>query len=310
MAMERVLVPLDGSPLAREAIPFAAYISRRMGGQLHLLRVHPGWNTQFVGNASALRIGDARRKEEHAQAAQELAEVAQELQNEEIPTTSSIRVGEAGPEILEALEEQQIDLLVMSTHGRSGVQRALFGSVAEYVIHAAHIPILLIPPECAVDWRMRERLRILVTLDSSSYAEAILPSANAMARQLRSELELLQVVEPRERPGERMEAERYLQRTASGYRVPTGVQAHVVEGTPAEAIAAYAREKEIDLIAMATHGHRGLARLVMGSVTSATLQQAHLPILVVRPNGLASSAEIQNPEAELETARPSRTADV
>jgi nucleotide-binding universal stress UspA family protein len=307
--IRRVLVTLDGSPLARQAVPFAAYVARKADAPLHLLRVQLGWNTLSFGSASALRIAEERRKVEYTQAQQELVEISDELEAQGIRAERHLRVGDPGAEIVEALQEQQIELLVMSTHGRAGVERALFGSVAEHVIHAARIPILLIPPACAVEWSHQERLRLLVTLDGSPLAEDVLPAVGKVANLLQAELELIRVVEQREWPAERMEAEQYLQRMTLPLRADGTVQARVMEGAPATAIAAYARESGADVIAMATHGHRGLARLVMGSVTASTLLQAHLPILVVRPTRLAPSEEDPVPDASPQQVDLARTVD-
>ena len=289
--VRRVLVTLDGSPLAKKAVPFAAHLARLANAPVQLLRVHPDWNAWLLGNQSVLHLARERRELAHTQAVQELAETARELEDQGIPTDTLVRAGDPGSVIAEVLEQHQVDLLVMSTHGRSGVERMLFGSVAEQVLHVARVPILLIPPECAVDWTDQEHLRILVALDGSPRSEAVLPAAGTIARSLNAELHLLSVVGPRLRSADRKKLEQYLHRVASGLLANDRVRSHVAEGAAVSAITAYAREHQIDLIAMSTHGHRGLARLVMGSVTAATLLQANVPVLVVRPTRLERSAE-------------------
>lgn len=151
--------------------------------------------------------------------------------------------------------------------------------------------------------------RVLVPLDGSELAEGVLPHAAAVARRFKSEIVLLQVIEPLSRvvaetapmtaeasgaaptisvraaeeqyERERADAMAYLKRVKGRVRgVRTRLE--VIDGTPGEAIVAYARERRADIIAMSTHGRGGLARLVYGSVADHVLRHSTTPLLLVR----------------------------
>ncbi len=139
--------------------------------------------------------------------------------------------------------------------------------------------------------------RILCTLDGSPLAEKALPHATAVARAFDAQLILLRVVEPPRLPAApelgtfemdllaqlAEEAEEYV-KTKAGELREQGVNAHGValDGHPVEVIAEYAKEHDIDLIVMATHGRSGLSRLAFGSVADRVLRLAHCPVLLIR----------------------------
>jgi nucleotide-binding universal stress UspA family protein len=195
---------------------------------------------------------------------------------------------------------------VLATHGRSGLGRWLYGSVADHVLRHAPVPVLLISAGCAPAWPESGPGRILVPLDGSALAEAALAPAAALAGILRARLLLLRAVVPPVAtetayatghpyatgqpyaywdPAEALEATRsYLEPLAGGLRERgLTVDVEAAEGPPAAAIASSAWERGAGLIAMATHGRSGVGRLVLGSVATTTLHLAAVPLLLVRP---------------------------
>jgi nucleotide-binding universal stress UspA family protein len=141
---KKILVPLDGSSLAEEVLPHAEALAKSEGAEIVLLRVavtparylfahNPAEGNNII-NMIEKEAGDYMK-----------AEVAK-LQDEGIKVTGVTRDGAAPDTILEVAEETNADVIAMSTHGRSGVQRWLMGSVAEKVVHHSHIPVMLIHP--------------------------------------------------------------------------------------------------------------------------------------------------------------------
>jgi nucleotide-binding universal stress UspA family protein len=215
--------------------------------------------------------------------------------------------------ILDEVERAGADLVVMGTHGRSGPGRWVYGSTAEGVLARCTVPLLLIRPQSQppADGPATGRPRLLVPLDGSRFAEAILPHAVACARHLSATLALLRVVEtPRPLLGgldapvqdwwagggavQRGEAERYLDDVAErlradGLRVKTTVR---VAPTVGEAILQEGRAESVQLILMATHGHSGLSRLLFGSTAAEVLQRGLPPLLLLRPGGLEPAAPL------------------
>jgi nucleotide-binding universal stress UspA family protein len=199
--------------------------------------------------------------------------------------------------IAEVADEQQAGLIVMSTHGRSGLGRWIYGGVAECILRQSSIPVLLVPPAAERPLPQDRSLRLLVPLDGSELAEEALTSLEPLTGTIAAELHLLRIVEPpylvygdgnvytptdpealvtSAREYLLMQAERL---QAQGF----DVTAQATAGKASSVVTQVARETEVDLIVMATHGRSGLARLVLGSVALSILQQANVPVLLVRP---------------------------
>ena len=287
--LSTILVPLDGSPLAERALPFAERLARGTKARLVLTRVVPISRLPNV-------------EETVATAAQEYLErIASCLAGTGLISQTALLHGEPPTEILEAAHIHSADLVIMCTHGRSGIGRWLYGSVADAVIRLATLPVMLVPPELSVVWAANEPARILVPLDGSELSEMALGPAAELASCLGAELLLTQVVPwppivygdpvellPYEPEEQLAEARSYLDEVAARLRQSGARVRHRedVAQTPAAAIVRLVQEEHVDLVAMATHGRNGLARVVLGSTTTGTLQRADVPLLVVRPTGL------------------------
>lgn len=210
------------------------------------------------------------------------------LKAHDVASDIKVTVGPAADEIVRLASTMDIDLLAMTTHGRSGLRRVLFGSIAEEVVRRSTVPVLLARPGTPVgDWK-----RIVVALDGSERAESILPDAAAIATLLDGTLLVTRVVAPvlvmPESPdrASRLEVEDvrpYLARVCEQLAAQ-GVKAlpAALEGEPATALLRYAREIGAGLICMTTHGRTGLARLLSGSVAEAVIRDAPTPVLVHR----------------------------
>jgi nucleotide-binding universal stress UspA family protein len=311
-----ILVPLDGSTLAERALPYATAVARAAGARLVLARTAaagavPEEATWVGGAPGGVALGPAgpgapadrepaptRREESGPDPVRYLEEVAAGLVGEAVEP--SLVLGPAGEAILREARERGVDLIVMSTHGRSGLGRWLYGSVADHVLRHAGVPVLLVSAVCAPAWPEGGPGTILVPLDGSELAEAALAPAAVLAGLFRARLLLLRVVEPPATAGAAFgagyddtdddpaaalsEAEGYLEGVARSLHEdgpPPEVAA--AEGPAAATIARVARERGAGLIAMGTHGRSGLGRLVLGSVATGTLHQAAVPLLLVRP---------------------------
>ena len=298
-----VLAPLDGSRFAEFALPPAVEIARRAGARLRLALIHESPAGVAPGNAGAALAAGLREREEAY-----LQEVAGRLDpSGTLPVETLHQPGSAGPALVKIIEEGHDDLVVMATHGRGPVTAAWLGSVADYVLRHATVPVLLLRPEPGQEpvygpsgWR-----RILVPLDASPQSEVALSPALDLLDLFGDSgvrLTLLTVVEPVLGAGDpglpfalppdpalldtlRLGAERRLEEVAAGLSgrglmvdlaVQTGVQ-------PAHAILETAREGEYELIAMTTHGAGGLRRLLLGSVADKVIRASSAPVLVVRP---------------------------
>lgn len=286
--LSTILVPLDGSALAERAVPFAA----RLAGPAHarLVLVYAGRKL----TVSVIHAGGGQALAASPPDVEEVPEVnlnpvLEKLHQRGIPVETRISDGEAGHVILATAGDVKADLIAMSTHGRSGLGRWLYGSVADEVMRRSPVPVLLVPATSDVSWPSGQSLRILVPLDGSDVSrEAIVPACE-LARGLDADLHLLRVVEPPHYllDAEMTAAQWYLKAIAADLRAGgQRVSVEVTSGSPVMAIAAAAREQRVDLIAMVTHGSGGIARLVLGSVATGILQRAGVPLLLTRPLAL------------------------
>jgi nucleotide-binding universal stress UspA family protein len=277
--LQTILVPLDGSELAEQALPYASALARATRGRLVLL-------------------GAALPSREMAEQAQtELGQVAGRLRGVGVASEVRVYVAPTDEAIRDASRQEHADFIVMTTHGRFGVDRWVHGSVADAVLRQADVPLLVIPATCAGGWPTDRAARLLVALDGSPLAEEILAPIGTLAAALGAELHLLRAVEPPvataepalyahlfDPETELAEAREYLRQTAGGsWTVGRPVTVHAEVGPPVTVIADYARDHQMDLTAMATHGRGGLARLLLGSVATGVLQRAGTPLLLVRP---------------------------
>ena len=306
----KIMVPLDGSPLAEQAIGPAMSIARAFGAALDLVLVHKP--LPFGGFEDAPWRADASKTERAylETIALELASVGS------VPVTSVVLRGEPSEKICERARDVNADLVVMTTHGRTGLSRAWMGSVAHGVLRHTSAPVYLIRPTTAnIDRTAYEKLatRILVTLDGSELARGILSPVVQLARCSKGRLVLLRVVEPvpmalidaslsfgssavarDEKATAKLveDARRYLACVVNSLASEgfTGIEAEVVVADRvAQAILDFARAHEVDSIAMATHG-RGVSRLFTGSVADKVLRASGLPMLLQRPLEVQSAS--------------------
>jgi nucleotide-binding universal stress UspA family protein len=315
--LKTILVPLDGSPLAERALTYAAVLARRSEASIVLVEAVRAHTVPGVDPSDA-QIEVTNHAEAYLTAA------AGRLTADGITTESHVYYNSPVHAILDAAARQRADLIVMSTHGRGGLSRMLYGSVADQILRRATVPVLLVPSIVEHAWPAEGPLSLLVPLDGSDLATEALKSAELLTESFGSRLTLLRVVQPVPHPlsgdgyayvpfdedAEVAEAKRYLDEQAARLaEAGVRVNADVAVGDPARAIGEIAREQDVDVVVMATHGHGGLSRLILGSVATATLRHTTAPLLLVRPTAVHGAEPVSSgsEEADLEADRtPSR----
>jgi nucleotide-binding universal stress UspA family protein len=272
--MSYILVPLDGSELAERAVPLATYLARSTGDVLMLLQsVH-------------LPIGEDAMESwlDIEQATQDYLRLQVEsLTTAGVAAASSKHIGMPADAILDETRSTQPSAIVMATHGRDGLQRAVLGSVAEQVMREAPAPIFLLPAAAERQAAAPIR-RIAVALDGSDLAEAVVEPVSRIARKLGAAVTLLHVHTEQDDEVEhaQLEMKNYLAPLAARLR-ESGLEAAytgVVAADPAPAILKLASLAGVDLLAMASHGRTGLDRLRHGSVTEHVLRHSPFRMLV------------------------------
>lgn len=299
-----ILVPLDGSPLGEQALPWAIAIARRSNAKLVLVHVHQvDFVVALADEASTYSVDLERDLREDVR--DYLHGLEKRLHDSGVEVEIRVLEGEILPGLESQVADVGADLVVMTTHGRGGASRFWLGSVAERLVRALKIPILLhrATEESTVDFGKLPRLSsIMIPLDGSTRSERILEPALNLGSVMGASYQIAQVVSPVEVRARVMTApvldvdQEDLDRktaAATGYLGGVrglfkgrGVEAstHVlVDGSPARAILTHAHEGNADVIAMATHGRSGVSRLVLGSVADKVLRAARVPLLLYRP---------------------------
>jgi nucleotide-binding universal stress UspA family protein len=298
-----LLVPLDGSAFAEHALPLALAIARRSGASVKLVRAHALLSLMYADGMSPFSFEAEAKMMEEERAY--LDEVAKRLAAvSPLAVTSTFLEGSVIAETLQGhAATSGVDLVVMTTHGRGPLSRFWLGSVADEMLRRVTTPILLVrPQEKAVDLAAEPVLRhVLIPLDGSALAEQVLGPAAALGSPMQAEYTLLRVYGPEidlvlpayaalggfgpdTEQQLRLQAQEYVQQVAErlkgqGFKV----QAQVVLGQhPASAILDTAQRLAVDLIALETHGRRGLPRLFLGSVADKVIRGASTPVLVHR----------------------------
>ena len=294
----KILVPLDTSPMAEQALLYSRKISSPEA-TIHLVGVvEPNLYTYAVTTQETV-VREKLQAIVHSGMEAYLSNVEQSLRQQGVQVESWVASGDAAQTIADVATKIQADLIAMTTSGRTGFRRWAMGSVADRVIHIAHQPILLIrnqevaPP----DYTIR---RILVPVDGSALAEVALTQATLLAQEYGADLVLIRVVEPlsnwqkkiltegnysdalleRER---QEDAERYLANAVATLQAQhLTVTTHLYRGRASETILHLLDQEPFDLVVMSTHGLSGYSRWVYGSVAGKVLHSAPCPLLLMR----------------------------
>jgi len=300
-----LLVPLDGSSFAEQAVPLALEICVRSGAALHLVLVHDSLAAvPHYGEPALLdpsMDSAARRQEEEY-----LEAVARPLAGRGVVVMTKVIDGMVAHSLAEYARTARIELVIFTTHGRGVFSRFWIGSVADRLVRQLDVPMLILRPHAPRGTPSASLLRrIVVPLDGSALAEAVLEPAVQFGELLGAEYILYRAVvalrpaplpypavmlipEPTEVTSIlEQQASRYLDDVAGTLRARGLHVETVVEVTtdPVAGIATWAERHGADLIALATHGHGGAARLLLGSVADKLLRTASVPLMVWRPEG-------------------------
>ncbi|RME49260.1 MAG: universal stress protein [Chloroflexi bacterium] len=294
----KVLIPLDGSPFAERILPHIERLISSAETELILFHVVEPFH-HVVSPETRAGLTDAEITNFRESATLYLKRVRGELREMGLQAHVQTAHGDVASAICDTAQAQGADLIAMTTHGRSGVGRWAFGSVADRVIRTASQPVLLVRGTTDTPSNGEIR-RILVPLDGSELAERALPHATKLAQEKDAEVLLVRAVEPLtdlefaglfaswESPEavyqhRQTAAQRYLEQVQQDLKV-AGVPSSTLvdEGRAADLILDTVEAENADMIVMSTHGRSGLARWVYGSVADKVLRNATCPLLLIR----------------------------
>ena len=289
---ERILIPTDGSDTAAAAVDHGLSLAAAYGASVEFL---------FVADVYAMStVPESREAREQGQAV--VDSLVDRAEDEGVAAEGSVRTGFPHEEILDETAAAGADLVVLSSHGRTGVGRYLLGSVTEKVVRLSDVPVLTVHTgdvEAAYD-------RVLAPTDGSDTAARAVGAAVGVAHEFDAALDVLSVVETTgvgfdvrseqyrtqyEEAAARIVDEAVERGRAAGVEAVEGA---VRFGTPHEEILAYAEEAGTDLVVMGTRGRTGLDRYLLGSVAERTLRLADVPVLTVPAPNADADAEAES----------------
>ncbi len=295
--LDHILVPLDGSRLAETVLPHVVALAKAFGSHVTLLRA-VALGDQAGGSASVDPFSwQIRRAEGRAY----LDEVQARLQDRGIEVTPALVEGSAAEQIVEFARSEAVDLMILSSHGGSGLSEWNISSVVQKVILGAFVPVLIVRAYKGVIDRLNglHYHRLLLPLDGSRRAEYALPLAATLADSHGSALILAHVVHRPEMPRAipLSEEERVLVEDLTALNWERGAQyledleprvgmraetRLLVSHNPAEALHRLVEEEEIDLVVLTAHGYTGSTKWPYGSVALNFIVYGSTPLLIVQ----------------------------
>lgn len=289
--VRRILLATDCSEGAARAEEYALFLAASCGAALdvlHVLEFQPGMDPELPVNR--LYLEELRK-----QAAPQLGALVARATDAGTAAAGHERVGRPGERIVAWAKEQAADLVVLGTHGRTGVERILLGSTAERVVTLAPCPVLTVRGSRRDGPGRPAIRRILAPVDFSDCSLEALEYAVQVAKQFGAALTILHVAEPvaygldftlaGAEQGRELRARwevRLKDLAVLLERQGLPAEPLLSGGVPGDGILARACERACDLIVMGTHGRRGVSQLVSGSVAAAVLRRADCPVLTVK----------------------------
>ena len=291
---KKILVPLDGSELAEVPLPYAEELASRLGSEITLIYMSPSENNPYY-NVRKLYLdkivstitGDCEKLSKKPEAGA-------------IKIKSAMLFGNVAEEIVNYADKEDMGLIVIATHGRSGIKKWAMGSVASKIITATRRPIMLIRAKEADAAKKGTIDKLLLPLDGSKESESILPHAMEIASKFKSEVIMFQAISlafptyaaeayayvtysDQQMDAMKASALDYLEKIGSSFREKgIEVKSDVRFGSTADEVINYTDEIGADLVAMTTHGRSGIGRWLFGSTTARVMKGGNTNLLLVR----------------------------
>jgi nucleotide-binding universal stress UspA family protein len=282
---DEILVPTDGSAAADAATETALSLARRFDASLHAINVVELGGSPIDADSEVTAEVTRRGEETLATLRDRAADVG-------VSATTRVRetADPVHQTIVDYARDHDVDLIVMGTHGRTGLNRLVLGSVTERTLRTSPIPVLTVHEDTVLDSDFE---RVLVPTDGSDAANVAADHGIRIAEATDAAIHVVHVVNLTSVSGEFGSAEVLKALEDAGQQAVDdvigraedaglrSVEASVLSGTPARAIMDYADERDIDVIAMGTHGRTGLERYLLGSVTEKIVRITDVPVLTV-----------------------------
>lgn len=300
-AYNTILVPTDFSSYSDYATVYARALARDNNTAIHFVHVVDQRNKELAGRIGGAYVSSADLEalyveiEKHA--GERMAKLIERAAAAGLKAEQHLCTGWPSEEIVRVAEEIGADLIVIATHGHSGLNRLVLGSTCEKLIRCSPIPVLSVkhPEHEFADDASISLKKILCPCDFSDFSHLAIPYAAELCREFGASLKLAHVVAawldyPEFVPSVKQnnsphlveEAEKSLEKLASEQE---GIEVHVEvdSGIPHRKLSDIIEKDNIDLVVMTTHGRSGIPHFLLGSVTEKILRTANCPVMTVRP---------------------------
>ncbi|SEP27754.1 Nucleotide-binding universal stress protein, UspA family [Halogranum amylolyticum] len=297
---DQILFPTDGSAPTEPVFDYALQIAAEHEATLHVL------NVVDTGRDGLAEVREEIVDELVGAGEEIVADAAQRAEERGVSVVSTVVRGDPSSSIVDYSDQSAVDLIVMPTHGRRGVERFLLGSVTERVINTAAIPVIAVDPEGdrPLTYPCQD---LLVPTDGSRGAQLAVTEGIAVAEATGATLHLLHVVETGRfgsnarsvsEDGEPTERANEILADAVGTAEAASlvaVESATAYGVPAREILSYIEDNEVDLAVLGTHGETDFGRYMMGGVSAKIVRTSPVPVMWVRE---PVSDDSENPEPE------------
>jgi nucleotide-binding universal stress UspA family protein len=301
LQLQKILFPTDFSRCAEQALAHAVFLAEKYDAEIHVLHVVTLFKDQpgILSNEITGTEETIRKFEDIAE--KQLNKVVDSKGSDDMKIiTVTKREVSAAPAILEYVSDNDIDLIVMGTHGRRGLGHLLLGSAAEEVVRLAACPVFTIR-ELKEPKPVMQVNNILVPVDFSNYSGKALAYASEIAQSYKAQLQVLHIIEETMHPAFSVTGKSSIFDLVPGIKDDSRKRAEkmikefvldkvkskvfIQGGRAASDIIKFANENSTDLIVIATHGLTGLEHMLMGSVTEKVVRMAHCPVFTVKAFG-------------------------
>jgi len=276
----RILVPLDGSPMSQQVLPYVRLVAKALQLPVELICAFSPVPDEMADPKHGLYI-DQLATTFRNQAQEVLSPIRVSIQDSGFAVSSTVREGDAATHIVDEADRQPDTLIAMSSHGRSGISRWVMGSVTDKVLHATTSPMLIV--RCKPEESFVQEVKLnamIVPLDGSPHAESIIQHVVTFAKGLGPKIILTRVTPSTDSS---LDSAAYLSRVAEGLRKEgvSTLEEQLLHGEVSDTIVDLTHQISDNLVAVTTHGHSGVKHW-LGSITDRIVKYAGGPVLVCR----------------------------
>jgi nucleotide-binding universal stress UspA family protein len=308
---KNILFPVDLSKTSAKMVPYVLLMANRFQSKIHILfvlREIDHFTEMYVSKDTVRNFYTDTIKG----CEKSLYEFQEKHFNQFSNASSKVAIGDISEEIAKYIKSEKIDLMILGTHGRKGMDKIFFGSIAERLLKTAMIPIFLVNPYKsklsvpidATNLKIQKRPRILFAVDLSEISIKLVPFVELLAQKFQAEIHLITVVRPAGyftavyQEGHSLESfndiiidetkAKLIDFKNQNFNGFPDAKAHVDYGDIPEEIIDHINDKKIDFLVMGTHGRKGIDKILFGSVAERVAKTSPVPILLINPYRLNS----------------------